>query len=128
MGYTTEISFDIRKHGSFSDIKDKIISIAESNNCEFYYVLHEMEGDSVILRNHCIITCDFNDIENCLEFLKIIKQTKKLYIECVYSNKPHFKIIYASSYYKSKKMSKLAKTNYKKKIFSGEEQLFLKII
>ena len=128
MGYTVEISFDIRKHGSFSETKHEIISIAESNNCDFYYVLHEMEGDIAILRNHCIITCNFNDIENCLEFLKIIKKSKKIYIECVYCNKPRFKIIYASSYYKAKKMSKFAKINYKKKIRSEEEELFLKII
>ena len=87
-----------------------------------------MEGDITTLRNHCIVICNFNDIENCLEFLKIIKKSKKLYIECVYSNKPHFKIIYASSYYKSKKMSKLNKNNYTNKTISNDEDQILKII
>ena len=122
MGYTIEISFDIRKHRSFSRFTDRIISLAEAKNCCSYYTLHEMEGGLAVDRNHCVITLTFSESNDCIEFIKLIKPIKKLYIECIYTSTPRFKIIYVSSYYFAKKMNKEGKQVYKKTTCSEEEE------
>jgi len=122
MEYIIEISFDIRKHMSFSHFNEHIFSLAEAKKCTSYYTLHEMEGGLSIDRNHSIITITFSESNDCIEFIKLIKPIKKLYIECIYSNNIRFKIIYTSSYYFTKKMSKEGKQLYNKNTYSEEEE------
>ena len=102
--------------------------ISWAKNCCSYYTLHEMEGGLAIDRNHCVITLTFYESNDCIEFIKLIKPIKKLYIECIYTNTPRFKIIYVSSYYFAKKMSKDGKQVYKKTTCSKEEQVIKNII
>lgn len=128
MGYTIEISFDIRKHKSFSRFKEQIILLAEAKNCNSYYILHEMEGGTSLDRSHCVISITFCESVNCIEFIKFIKPIKKLYIECIYSNNSRFKIIYVSSYYFNKKMSKEGKQVYNKTLCSEEEEAIRNVI
>ena len=122
MGYTIEISFDIRKQSSFTAFKNRLVEIAESKKCDSWYSLHEMEGGLMVERNHCVITISFENYMNCIDFIKLIKPIKKVYIECIYSTSPHFKIIYVSSYYYTKKMSKEGKQIYKNNKCSCEEE------
>jgi len=87
-----------------------------------------MEGGLAVDRNHCVITLTFSESNDCIEFIKLIKPIKKLYIECIYTNTPRLKIIYVSTYYFSKKMSKEGKQVYKKTTCSKEEQVIKNII
>jgi len=102
MGYNIEISFDLTKHSNVSDLKTEITNLALDYNCDHYYYYNcEYENSHKFPRNHYIIAVAFNDdnIFDCAEFLKSIKNTHGIHIECIYEDEIKCKLIYASKYY-----------------------------
>ena len=128
MTYTIEISFDIRNKSSFTNFKNKLLEIADKNKCISNYTLHEMEGGQYVERNHCILTINFNQPDECENFIKYIKPIKKVYIECIYKENPGFKIIYSSSYYQKKKMSNEGRKIYKNNIYDSDDTKLKKML
>lgn len=119
MGYNIEISFNIYKNSSISELKYNLIEIAENNYCYPYNdnlsTFYEMEYGLTTAekRNHCVMTFNFDNskIIYLIKFLKKIKNLKPFHIETIYDDT---KIIYASKYYQSI-MDKTFAENYKQK-------------
>lgn len=101
MGYTVEVSINLRLHGNITELKRYIANLALDLNCDHYYYLYEMGNESTIPRNHCIIVVNFHDDEifNCATFLKTLKKMKELHIECIYDDVIACNLLYASRYY-----------------------------
>jgi len=104
MGYNIEISFDMTKHSNVSDLKTEITNLALDYNCDHYYYYNcEYDESHKFPRNHYIIAVAFNDnnIFDCANFIKLVKKTTGIHIECIYEddNDIKCKLIYASNYY-----------------------------
>jgi hypothetical protein len=131
MGYNVEISFNMLKGTNFSDLKSSIEDIANSYECENFYSIYEENGTIKIPRYHCVFVIHFIDenFDNFIKFLRIIKHSKKGFIESIYNNDIH-KLLYASSYYLSQ-IGKEAAKNYKNfiknKNFTTNEITLLKV-
>ena len=99
MGYNIEISINMLKESKFSEIKSIIQESANSYGCDNIYTISEEDGTTKITRYHIIFIIHFleENIDNFVKFVKIIKNYKKGYIECIYNT--NNKLIYASSYY-----------------------------
>lgn len=111
MTYTIELSYNINKYGN--EIKNTIIENAEYYQCKNHNCLYEFEGHKQTKRSHCIISIIFSDdnINKMIEFIKMIKRNKNIYIELIFND--NNKIIYASSYYKKKNNVKNIKLDEK---------------
>jgi hypothetical protein len=103
MGYTVEVSINMRIHTNVSELKRYIADLALDLNCDHYYYLYEMSHSCKVLRNHCIIVVNFHDDEtfNCATFLKTLKKMKDMHIECIYDDEIVCNLLYASKYYLS---------------------------
>ena len=118
MGYEIELSLDLRKHKSVTNIINNAQDLAECYNCDRFYQFSECNGEVRRLKKnlHIMVIC-FNkeNFENMINFLKEIigKYKKKLYIESVYNINNH-SLIYASNYYMSI-MEKEQKDDYKER-------------
>lgn len=120
MGYNIEISFNILKHKTVTNMKDVIRNIALEHGCNEIYDFYEMENETRYTpnRNHYIICVSFyNSCENynsgvsntnintntnivrLLRFIEKVKKMRGYHIECIYTNDIPCNIIYASSYY-----------------------------
>jgi hypothetical protein len=102
MGYNIDISFDIYKNCSITELKDDLIELAQNSNCDpFYYINYEMENGFELnqKRHHCVVTFNFDNsnIMNFIKFVNKMKNQKPFHIETIYDDS---KIIYASKYYK----------------------------
>ena len=112
MGYTLEISFDIRKNSL--SFKEELKYLAQSFNCETEYFIHEIEGrGKMIDRNSCVHIVTFSN-ENTSSILSLLRELKKnpVYVECIYRD-DNYKFIHISSHYLSKMDKEIAKS-YKK--------------
>jgi len=112
MGYNIEISFNIIKHSSITEIQSYIKDLAEECRCNFIYYDYEYEPNAKYKREHCIITANFDNL-NIIKFMKTIKKTEGLYIETIYDDFSHL-ILYASKYYQTQKMTKGCVKEYKR--------------
>lgn len=126
MGYNIDISFDIYKNCSITELKDDLIEIAEKNCCNLPYdIYYEMENGLKYSekRHHCIITFNFDksNIINFVKFVKHVKNNKPFNIESIYDDT---KIIYASKYYKTI-MSNNSNNNSLPHGFSSSDNLIL---
>ena len=116
MGYTIEVSFDMRKHTDTS-FKNDIFECADNLNSTIYFADYDFEGKNrQIKRSHCILYIFFEDdcIDNLIEFIRYVKTKKHTYIECLYEDSGINNIIYASSVYQ-KQMHKKCVETYKNK-------------
>ena len=133
MGYNIEVSFSIVKNSSVTELQQNIKNLAEECSCFYYYEDYEFETHVMFQRKHCIITVNSNnsDIYNLIKFLKYIKNTKGLYIEVIYDEDSN-KIIYASKYYITQKMSKCSSKYYKderkKKVYTEDDAKIIEIM
>ena len=87
MGYTIEISNDVRKPNKLLKNMQERRQMAEDHMCEMQYFMHEIEGKKrTIIRNDSIQVVIFNSeqFENLLNFIVNIRKTKSFYIECIY--------------------------------------------
>ena len=132
MGYTIELSYDVRKHGNISTVKNMIIDIAEKYDYDMIYNFMETEGhNKKITRNHqvIVISFDYDKMNKCALFIREIKKMHGIFIECVYEDEIVYKLLFASSKYMRKMERHDAKDFVKKrnkKLFSTTEKILLR--
>jgi hypothetical protein len=128
MSYNLELSFDVMKQNHVTSFQNHIKSIAEEFNCTCVY--NDYEIHSKDHRNHCIITIEFEhqEIHSLILFVRNIKKIEGLYIESIYNESSH-SLVYASTYYQTKKMSKGCAKEYKEekrtRSYSEEDVMIL---
>jgi len=133
MGYNIEVSFDIIKNSSATQLQDTIRNVAKECECESFYEDYEYDSHVQFKRNHCVMTAIFSqtNIDELLHFLHFIKKTEGLFLELIYDDIANV-IVYASQYYISQKMNKINGNLYKKerreRSYSDDENMILSII
>lgn len=133
MGYNIEVSFDITKNSSVTQLQDTIRNVAKECECETFYEDYEYESHVQFKRNHCVMTAIFSqtNIDELLHFLHFIKKTEGLFLELIYDDIANV-IVYASEYYITQKMNKINGNLYKKerreRSYSDDENMILSII
>jgi len=137
MTYCIEISFNNLNN---NELINTIKYYAYFYNCYNFYICNDDYIDNeynkkpiqFVLKNNNYIEIYFlkNDIINCIQFLRVIKQLKNIFIQSVFDNNIN-KLIYANYYYLSK-LNKFNIHNYKQfiknNIFSNNEIKLLQII
>lgn len=124
MVFNIEISFNILKHCSVSEIESTIICTAKKYNCLSYYSMNEMENNLYQNRNHIVYVISFDtmDIKYLESFIKEVKKIRNIYIESLYEDDIICKLIYASNYYLSTiDKDKVLMYNKRKRAYSEEE-------
>jgi len=130
MGYNIEVSFNILKNSSVTEIQNRIINGAEFYECEFFYEDYEYNSNAQFKRNHCIITFIFSEknIDKLVKFVRFIKNTSGVYLESIYHDNSN-SILYASQYYITQKMDKMCGKIYKQerreRSYSDDENMIL---
>ena len=134
MGYTVEVSFDVRTRGNITEVKRELRNIADNCNCEGMYFMHEIEGKGRnIQRNHCVfvVNFDLNQIMDIIYFLTKMRQDSYIYIECMYQDDSICNLIHASPKY-LQRMEKNFVKQYKKErkthIYTQIEENFISTI
>ncbi len=133
MGYNIEVSFNTLKYNSILDTRDKIINYALENGCNSWYDNYEFINLQNNTRNHNVITINFQDINimKVINFLKIIKVIKGIYIETIYDDNTN-KFLFASKYYLTQMMDKDLANNYNKnkreRSYSEDDKMILNTI
>jgi hypothetical protein len=133
MGYNIEVSFDILKNSSVTELQKTVKNYAEECGCELFYEDYEYETHSQFKRNHCVITIIFSqtNVEYLLLFLKFIKNKEGLFLELIYDDISKA-ILYASQYYVTQKMnksySKTFKQERRERSYSDDENMILNIV
>ena len=116
MGYTIETSFNIGANNNFTDTKKALYALAQENNCDESYFMHEIEGEGKnIERNHCIFVTlfDIEQVKDIMNYLRKIIYDTHYYIECIYRDDGINHILHASPIY-LKRMNKKYVKAYKK--------------
>jgi hypothetical protein len=127
--YNIELSVNTIKETKFSEIEMTLKTMANYYNCDHFYSFTEEDGINKIPRYHSIYVIKFinTKFDNLINFIKYIKHTKSIYIECIY----HTKLIYASALYlktidkESAKKYKLFITN---NTFTPNEQKLIHLL
>lgn len=133
MGYEIEVSFNILKSSSVTELQEMVKNIAGECGCESFYEDYEYETNIQFKRNHCIMTIIFQDKKsnNLLHFLRLIRRKEGLFLESIYDEESG-KILYASQYYVTQRMNKsnakVFKRERRERIYSDEENTILKTI
>jgi len=131
MGYTIEISFDMRKQLCNETIRRELIIKSESLNCDEVYWTYEIEGDTIIRRNHCVVTTTFQTIDSLIRYIRYVKSISNYYIESLYTSELQPYILYASRYY-LKSMDKIKRGEYREKrknrLWKEDEERIIKIL
>ena len=76
MGYTIEISLDVRKPNMLIKSVKERREMADYHLCEMQYFMHEIEGQGkTIERNHCIFVTIFEieQIKDIMNYLRKIR-------------------------------------------------------
>ena len=131
MGYNIEVSFDILKHSSVTELQEFVKEQAHNCGCNSCYNYYEFETNVQYKRNHCIMVTNFDkpNIACFLDFLKSIKYMPGIHIESIYDDDNN-SILYASSYFLTQKMeksfSKIYKLEKRKRSYSEDDKMILK--
>ncbi len=132
MGYIIEVSFNVLKNGSVTQLLNKVRESAENSFCDDFYEDYEFENKTQFQRRHCMMTINFSQerINNIVEFLNDIKKSG-VYIELIYDEENR-SILYASQYFITQKMDKYAAKDFKmqkrKRSYSDDESMILKAV
>jgi hypothetical protein len=133
MGYDIEVSFNILKSSSVTELQETVKNIAEECGCESFYEDYEYETNVQFKRNHCVMTLKFQDKTsiNLLHFLRFIRSKQGIFLESIY-DEDSGKILYASQYYVTQRMNKsnakIFKKERRERSYSDEENRILKTI
>lgn len=133
MGYNIEVSFNVLKNGSVTQLLNKVRDLAEDCLCEDFYEDYEFENKTQFQRRHCIMSVIFSHekLNNMIEFLNNMKRKDGLYVELIYDDYNH-SILYASQYFLTQKMDKYAakefKTEKRKRSYSDDESMILSAV
>ena len=117
MGYTIELSFDLRKKGDITETRRVFEEKAYKHGCERFYYNYEMSGHGRTLkRSHYVMTFIFeeNDVE-VAKFLKFCKAAKYIRLESVVYENTIVQLMYASKQYLNMMEKEFAKMYYNKK-------------
>jgi len=132
MMYNIEVSFNILKNGSVTELLETVRMFADKCLCDNFFEDYEFENKVQFKRRHCIMTVIFpkDKINNMIEFLNIVKKIKGLYIETIYDEYNH-SILYASQYYITQKMDKFSvkkfKTERRQRSYSNDEKMIMSL-
>ena len=121
MVYIVESSIALHKCSNFSKLKNFVFKQSHKKNCDFVYDNYELEGKAYSeQKNYCIITTEFahDHAEDCVAFLRTMRETVGIIVECVYSQGGPVKILFASKHYQTM-MRKDSIRDYKK--ISGQK-------
>jgi len=131
MGYTIEISVDVRKPNMLLKSVRQRRELAEAHLCEMQYFMNEIEGNKrQIIKNDSIHVVYFveSQFQNLLAFIKNLRKDKSFYIECIYRDDNSTNLLFVSPKY-LKKMDKNVAKNFqkemKKKIIDEEKMAIL---
>jgi hypothetical protein len=133
MGYNIEVSFNVLKNGSVTQLLNKVRDLAEDCLCEDFYEDYEFENKTQFQRRHCIMSVIFSHekLNNMLEFLNNMKRKEGLHVELIYDDRAH-SILYASQYFLTQKMDKYAAKEFKiekrKRSYSDDENMILSAV
>ena len=133
MGYSIEVSFNILKNSSVTEIKNVIINGAEECGCDSFHEDYEFDAHTQFKRNHCVMTLIFSkpDITDLIRFLRFIRTTCGIHLETIYDENEYY-ILYASQYYITQKMDKCHGKTYKnerrERSYSDDENMILQSI
>jgi hypothetical protein len=133
MGYSIEVSFNILKNSSVTEIKNMIINGAEECGCDSFQEDYEYDAHTQFKRSHCVITLNFSktEITDLIRFLRFIKSRCGIHLETIYDENEHY-ILYASQYYVTQKMDKCHGKTYNKekreRSYSDDENMILQSI
>jgi hypothetical protein len=133
MGYNIEVSFNVIKNSSVTELQNMVKEFAEDCGCNYYYEDYEYETNVQFKRNHCVMTMIFSqyNLLYLLKFIKFIRNKQELYLELIYDD-DNRKILYASQYYITQRMNKLGIKNFKKerneRKYSDDETMILNTI
>jgi hypothetical protein len=133
MGYNIEVSFDILKNSSVTELQNMVRNFAEECGCETFYQDYEYDHYTQFTRNHCVMSVEFSqtNISNFLQFLKFIKHKEGLFLELIYDDIAHL-IVYASPYYITQKMNKSTSKIFikerRERSYSDDENMILNIV
>ena len=130
MGYNIELSFNVLKNGSVTELLNKVRACAEDCFCDDFYEDYEFENKTQFQRRHCIMSINFSQdrVNNMIEFLNNIRKREGIYIELIYDETNH-SILYASQYFITQKMDKYAAKEFvvqkRKRSYSDDESMIL---
>lgn len=95
---TIYLIIDLRTTSSLEDLKNIMRDSALNLNCQREYFTHETEGiNSQIKKNNLIYVVEFENLDNTIFFIELIKTLNRVKIELICD---HDKIIYMSKQYK----------------------------
>jgi hypothetical protein len=130
MGYNIEVSFNVLKTGSVTELQQNVKNYAEECGCDNFYEDYEFENKSQFQRRHCIMTANFSptNMTYLIKFLKFVKSNHGLYLESIYDDDSNI-ILYASQYYITQKMDKGCAKEFaiekRKRSYSEDETMIL---
>jgi len=133
MGYSIEVSFDILKNSSVSELKSNVIQLANECGCKYYYDIYEFEKNTQFRRAHCVLNLNFEETTTnfLVEFLRKIKKSEEIYIESIFEDDTN-KLLYASKYYLTQKMDKGIAKNFKanrrERSYSEDDKMILNVV
>tara|TARA_B100001093_G_scaffold141661_1_gene134124 strand:- start:4361 stop:4741 length:381 start_codon:yes stop_codon:yes gene_type:complete len=94
MGYIIELSIVIKKLTNFTQKKHLLLDNAKKNN----YIDYNEFSEYINKKYKYILTFEFNDEKDILNFIIFVKNTPKIYIESIFMDKTNT-LIYASTHY-----------------------------
>ena len=127
--YSIDVCVDA-KRCSEGNLDKFIRETAYELNCSNCYMTYEQTEKKKPFNLHCIFNIEYDTehYDSMIEFIKIMKQTKYIHIECIFNNK----IIHFSSYYLKeqlhKKQAKSLKKKSKKQKLSVEQQKIVDLL
>jgi len=133
MGYNIEISFNVVKNGSITELLEEVRNCAEECFCNKFYEDYECENKFQFQRRHCLMIINFSQsmINNMIEFLNIIKKYHGLYVELIF-DEDNDSILYASQYFITQKMDKYTAKDFKilkkRRSYSEDENMILNAV
>jgi hypothetical protein len=133
MGYNIEISFDILKNSSATELQNRVRNFAEECGCETFYEDYEYDHYVQFKRNHCVMSVDFSqtNMTSFLQFLKFVRNNEGLFLELIYDDSSNL-ILYASQYYITQKMNKSTSKIFikerRERSYSDDENMILNIV
>lgn len=94
MGYTIELSFDLRKRTKVTQLLLIAKDIAELCDSVFHYNCSDSDE-----RNQYIVASEFDELDQVIKYIEKINETKSFHIECVYEESDKCSLIFASLKY-----------------------------
>lgn len=115
MGYVLEISFKLKLGSTYTSLTNTLVDICDKNEVDHYYFTTELEGvGKKIYKSFAIATISLKSMNSLSNLIEDIKKHKEYHVDCIYNDSIDSRILYASSYYLTHKMTKEGRESYKK--------------